>query len=247
MEEDVEIQFTEDKKTGEIVKLWCAQCASKNKHTIIHSSREYAQVDGMWFDTSYCIVRCNGCERQSFCTVGTSSEDMDGRFNKQTQEYETYFEEKTSQYPTINVRYKEIDHYFSTPLELRQICNETYAALCEKSAKLASVGMRVIIETTCALHGITNKDARTLPSKIKLLSKRQVISQGIEGILLSVKDFGDIGAHTLRTPTADELETAWNAIKIMVSSIYGTEDAKTRIVSMKGFSKDGTVPQPDPF
>jgi hypothetical protein len=134
----------------------------------------------------------------------------------------------------VNINYEKPLNYFSAPLELRQIYNETYTALSEDAKKLASIGMRTIIETICALNEITDKVAHSLPGKIKVLRKQEVISPNMKDVLLNIKDFGDQGAHTLRMPKDAELELAWNAINILISATYGTEDSRNDTAKLSG-------------
>lgn len=237
MDDELKVQFTEGKQNGLVIKLLCAHCRSKNRHTVITSSHEHAEVDGMWFDSYYYIARCNGCDEQRFCTIATSSEDVNYIEDHATGKYDMELEETIKQYPQVDINYAKPQTYFSTPFEVRQVRDETYMALCADAKKLASIGMRTIVETICAVHGITDSTAYTLPEKIEALCERKVIAPGMKEVLLGVKEFGDLGAHTLRLPSTEELNVAWDAIGLLLSYIYGTQDTQERTASMKAFGK----------
>lgn len=237
MADELEVKFTENVDDGKSIRLLCAHCRSRNNHLIIASSHEHATVDGMWFDTTYYIARCKGCDQQKFATNATSSEDIDYSYNPKDDSYEAYLAETVKVYPFVNINYEEPRSFFSIPLELRRVHQETYTALCAGTKKLAAIGMRAIIETICAVNNVTDDIAYTLPAKIRVLRKKQIISPSMKDVLLSIKEFGDKGVHALGEPTDEELKVAWDAINVLVSSIYGTEDTKNTTASLKGFKR----------
>ena len=59
----------------------------------------------------------------------------------------------------------------------------------------------------------------------------------METVLLSVKEFGDQGAHTLNIPSSEELKVGWDTIGILISAVYGATDSKNNTARLKGFKK----------
>jgi ribosomal protein L35AE/L33A len=222
IDEDMEYIYEENLRKGKI-KLLCAKCMTNTNHTIIKSSTlkwqvRKAQIDG---HTDYCIVRCDGCESQQLCTAAYNSEDMltlNARPNDEVLEIPN---ETILQYPTVNTRYTKPSLYMAMPREVRIVYEETFAALCEGLIKLASIGMRLNVELVCLSHKTSGK---TLYEKIHKLHGNQIIGEQLRDLLLSVKQFGNEGAHTTITPDEKQLQAAWDAVNILMAYLYGTKD-----------------------
>ena len=69
-----------DKSTGTSLKVACSQCKCDTNHIVLKSieaSGSSGGDDPYFWDTSYQIIQCLGCDAVSFCSLSTNSEDMD--------------------------------------------------------------------------------------------------------------------------------------------------------------------------
>ncbi|HSX28926.1 MAG TPA: DUF4145 domain-containing protein [Candidatus Saccharimonadales bacterium] len=190
----------------------------------------------------YCVARCNGCEQQQFCTISSSTEDMDEFVDSKTGKHSLEYIEIIKQFPAVNTNYEKPPMYLGMPHELRSAYDETYRALCEDLPKLASIGIRMNIEIICTLHDVKGK---WLPQRIEALYDKQIISIGMKEMLLSVKEFGDKGAHTIEIPKPIDLQAAWNALNILMLYIYGTKDTNDYYKVKKAFQTKKRKATPD--
>lgn len=201
---------------GEKIKLPCAgSCSGKTLHDVVLSVDVNGcddEHDVSWND-SYQIVRCCGCERISFRSEYSNSEDY---VQVGENEYEHAINEEL--YPSRIEGRKDLGlDIVHLPQKIQRIYRETLQALNGKSPILAGIGLRALIEAVCKENNATGND---LYKRIDDLVAKNILTPNGSKILHKVRALGNEAAHEVKPHKEKSLGLAMNVVEHLLQDVY---------------------------
>lgn len=204
---------TKNSNLGKIISP-CKTCKRESNQ---HIKEEYNVVgdegNGAFSWTNqYQIIQCAGCDRISFRTTHSNSEDI-----QQTGPNEWEYAETVKVYPNpMGTRHPVSETHF-LPAKLRRIYNETMIALNEQQPVLAGVGIRAIVETICKEKQATGNN---LFGKINDLVAKGALTSDGSVVLHKVRTLGNDAAHEVKPHTEAELNVAMSVVEHLIMQLY---------------------------
>ena len=190
----------------------CKTCKrASNQHVI----EEYNQVgdegDFQWTDT-YQIIQCAGCDKISFRTTHSNSEEI-----HQTGHNEWEYAETVKVYPNPMETRHPVAETHLLPSKLRRIYNETIISLNEQQPILAGLGIRAIVETICKDNQAAGKN---LFKKIDDLVQKGALTSSGAAILHKVRTLGNEAAHEVKPHAEADLDVAMSVVEHLIRQLY---------------------------
>ncbi|HEK0602067.1 MULTISPECIES: DUF4145 domain-containing protein [Proteus] len=193
----------------EQVKNKCNRCKLTTNHDVLFDEISVGDPDDYRFVENYRVVKCCGCDNISF---RYEFHDEEAAYPIGEDEWEVPSD--IDIYPPLSINNINTT---SLPNTVRNIFNETCAAISNKSLTLAGVGLRATIEAVCIEQTISGKELKT---KINNLSSKGLISKKDCGLLHSIRFIGNDAAHEIIQPSIQSLNEALAIIEHMLQSIY---------------------------
>src|SRR5262249_17756744 len=148
-----------------ILRGHCPNCdAERNAEVLAEDTLEKVHEEsGIWFRSTYSILRCLGCDRRYIRLAELCSEDSYDDFDSDTGETSSTLNERVTYWPSIPTSpaktRRRPDWLWYDPLEtdlslefaseypeLASLLGEVYAALDNKLHILATIGMRTVFD-----------------------------------------------------------------------------------------------------
>ncbi|MEM7935113.1 DUF4145 domain-containing protein [Morganella morganii] len=193
----------------EKVKNKCNKCKLETNHDILFDKVSSGTPDEYRFIENYRVVKCCGCDNVSF---RYEFHDEEAAYPVGDDEWEVPAD--IDIYPPLAINKINTS---SLPNTVRNIFNETCAAISNKSLTLSGVGLRATIEAVCIEQAIPGKELKT---KINNLSSKGLISKKDCSLLHSIRFIGNDAAHEITQPSIQSLNEALAIIEHMLQSIY---------------------------
>lgn len=222
--------MAEPEKKMPTVKAHCNICLGEKNHQVLfkHKRRWIEEinpdfsVDG---DDVYELLQCGGCDSIKLRHKSRFSEDFDENGPVTTTHY----------YPPAISRHKprwfgEIITVGETKFHtIKEIMDEVYVALQNGSNRLATMGIRAIIETIM-IDKVS--DHGSFAGNLDELFKEGHISKNQKELLAIVLDAGHAATHRDFCPTNKQLNSILDICENVVEALYVNE-VKTRGLSDK--------------
>lgn len=218
-----------EKDKVEILKAHCNQCGGERRHELLHHEtiRGSEVVDKRfaidWADR-YEMLKCCGCENVAMRHLHWFSEDMgsDGR----PTVYTSYYPPATSR---REPRWLElVDDMLAEDEQLYvvSLLREIYSALHNDARRLASMGIRALIE-----HMMIHKvgDTGTFGGNLQKFESDGFISSKQKERLETILDAGHAAIHRAFHPSKEDLNILMDITESVVETVYAHED-KTKLL-----------------
>jgi hypothetical protein len=221
-----------DEASRAILRGHCPNCdAHRNAEVLAEDTlEEEHEGSGIWFRSTYSILRCLGCDRRYIRLVQLCSEDTEldddpetGELIEVIKEQVTYWPSPSSSPPRARrprpawLGFAYDDHpelsigFASDYPELATLLGELYTALDNGLQTLATIGMRTVFD--CASQKLGTDPNQSFTEKLKELTAGNKIG-GEEREMLSVlADAGSAAAHRGWKPTEDDIDHLIGALE----------------------------------
>lgn len=208
-------KVTQNDTQGNTRWIACSVCDCETSHQVLVSAniRDKDKYEGTQYWEEYEIVQCQGCRTISFRKNWRSTEDF--TYDEVTHEME--LEDHPQIFPPRVAGRHRLRDSSKLKLSIRQIYAETHSALCNHLPTLASVGMRVLIETICRDKGANDG---TLQNKIDNLVGMGVLTKDGADILHSLRIMGNEAAHEVAPQSEDNLSVAFDVVEHLLEGVY---------------------------
>lgn len=198
------------------VKSYCHNCGHDTHHTILFSEKIVSGDTEYFWQQSYCVVKCCGCEELSFLRITEEEGCMDDDGNIVLQ-YETY--------PYTKDEVEPVEAYY-VPCSIRKVYEETIKAMNNGCSILAAAGFRATIESICKDKEITGK---TLEQRINNLQKRGIITLQDRDRLHTIRFLGNDSIHVMKTPSRSDMYLLLEIVNNTLNNLY-ILDEKTEMM-----------------
>ena len=221
-----------EKDEVEILKAHCNQCGGERWHELLHQETvrgsevvEHGfQID--WEDRHE-MLKCRGCESVSMRHLHWFSEDTepDGR----PAVYTSYYPPAISR---REPRWLELVDDILADDEQRYVVSvlrEIYAALHNDARRLASMGIRALIERMM-IHKVG--DTGSFSGNLAKFESDGFISSKQRERLATILDAGHAAIHRAFNPSKEDLDTLMDITESVVETVYAHEE-KTKLLQKR--------------
>lgn len=167
--------------------------------------------DDYWWNCTYHIVKCMGCDKISFYTI--TYEESNIGYDENGEEV-VIPNEKT--YPVQKGLVVPLNSWY-IPSEIDGIYNEAVSALNTKNFRLAAAGFRAVIEAICLCESVPGKN---LEQKINALRRQGIITQQDRDRLHAIRFIGNDSIHEMKRPELSQLLVVKDIINVMLNNLY---------------------------
>jgi hypothetical protein len=205
--------------------LVCEKCGQGTSHAVlcgIHS-RDSSPEGDIHVGDEYLVVQCRGCGTVSFCRESWSSEDYDPETGGMAISRDLFPPRITGRQPLRDIWY--------VPAQIRQVYDETRAAIISNLPILAGIGIRAIIETVCKEK---NASGKNLKETINSLATLQLIAKKEAEILHSLRFMGNAAAHETKAHSSEELNVGFDIVEHLLNTVYLLERQQQRLQRKSG-------------
>jgi hypothetical protein len=218
-----------DEGSRAILRGHCPSCdADRNAEVLAEDTLEKVHEEsGIWFRSTYSILRCLGCDRRYIRLVELCDEDCDHDFDPATGETSLTLNERVTYWPSIPTNPAtrgrpdwlwcdalELDlslGFASEYPELASLLHEVYTALDNKLHILATIGMRTVFD--CASQKLGADPNQSFAEKLKELTAGNKIGGEEKEILSVLADAGSAAAHRGWKPPEDDIDDLMGALE----------------------------------
>jgi hypothetical protein len=210
------------------MKIFCVNCKNKTNHVIKHELKKNFEddINQIWYEDTWQIIECNGCEEISFRECNLNSEDRD------PESGDAYENEKI--YPLRDKENLPLKNYYNVPRNIRNIYRQTIDAYNNNLLILCAGGIRAILEGICNYENIlfgtitsvrkdgtsVTKNSKNLDGKINGLHEVGLLTKNHAVLLHEHRFIGNEALHSLEMPSKKELKMAINIIEHTLDNIY---------------------------
>jgi hypothetical protein len=225
--EKISIKISENITKGKSLKVICRRCKIETNHLVLVSieengSEEFGEEDYFHWNSSYQIIRCNGCDDISF-RIETINSEM---FDNEPEEM-VYPERSEKTIPSKN--------FLELPNNIDKLYQETINCYNANILTLCGVGIRALVEAICLEKNIVDgevekkdsngnaiciKRENNLEGKINGLFEKGILTKENATILHNHRILGNEAVHKMSTPKEEILKIAINIIESILESIY---------------------------
>ena len=212
------------------VKSHCNTCIGPRNHQVlfVHEHRwceEISEENDISGDDVYELLRCCGCDSIIVRHQSRFSEDWDENGPVTTTHYyPPAISRKKPQWfrDIISIGNDKFNH-------IEEMIDEVYVAMQNRSNRLATMGIRAIIETMM-IDKVT--DHGTFAANLDEMCKQGYLSTKQRERLEVVLDAGHATIHRDYCPNSRELNSILDLCESMIESVY-IHDVKTKRLSAK--------------
>lgn len=215
-------------KTNRTTTAHCNTCLRETNHEVLTSheagpvqndGEEY--LTGGWFEC-FQTVRCCGCGLISFCHTDTPCLfTLDGECLGVDENEEPI----TARFPPA-VRHHRPQWLRSVPQPIRGVLDEVYVALANDLKRLATMGLRAVIERVAIERGC---DGKTFKDKRDAMRANGLVGERDSDFLDAVFDAGSAVLHRDYDPTTETVETMLSIVTHLLDGLYHLDDAGKRV------------------
>jgi hypothetical protein len=177
------------------------------------------EYEGKWDDgegyfggEEHRILRCGGCDSVKYSVSSWDSQDWD-----EDEDGAAIFRRTTKFFPPIQVRSLDTDYTFNIPLRILHVLTETLDAQSNNNLILATVGLRILIETVC---DAADCKAGTLEKKIDRLETKGLVSTDEKDLFHKVRAFGNKGAHLGQAMDAEQIASGLDISTHLLEKLF---------------------------
>lgn len=203
------------------VKAHCNKCLDERNHELLHSETmtwndEIDQDLVIEGEDTYEMLKCCGCDNIALRHFSRSSLNLD-KHGQPFTEVIYYPPAISRKEPEWLHELYDIEDYSLTENIIEGILREIYVALHNNSRRLATMGIRALLE-----HVMIDKvgDSGSFGGNLKKFGNEGYISQKQKEILEAVLEVGHAAMHRSYNPSEDELNTAISITENLIESIY---------------------------
>jgi len=207
---------TYDKDINTRIKTTCSQCGKNINHLVLKSVCLECSDEHYGSSTSYQIIKCEGCDKISFRSVSSNSEDYLPCCDENGQDFMAYIEYEEL-YPYRNLRNDRSSYFTNLPPALYKIYQETMKALNSNLPVLTGIGIRAIIE---AVVKAASAQGNNLEQKIDGLVALSILTPKGAKALHKLRMLGNNAAHEVKAHKQEELILAMDIIENMLDAVY---------------------------
>jgi len=170
-----------------------------------------AAGDDYWWNCTYHVVKCMGCDKISFYTI--TYEESNIGYDENGEEV-VIPDEKT--FPDQKGMAVPLNSWY-IPSEIDGIYNEAVSALNTKNYRLAAAGFRAVIEAICMCESVPGKN---LEQKINALRRQGIITQQDRDRLHAIRFMGNDSIHEMKRPELSQLRIVLEIVNVMINNLY---------------------------
>jgi predicted Fe-S protein YdhL (DUF1289 family) len=213
-------------------KAHCNGCLGERNHEIlyIHESQEdHEDYGGPCFYGKYELLKCLGCERIVLRVSSWDNWEIDEQRNPiiKIQYYPQAISRPRPQWFRELSRIENSEKSECTYIQ--DILQEIYIGLQNESIRLATLGIRTLLEFIMIKKVGDNK---TFKNNLSEFEKHGYISTGQREILCTVLETGHATMHRSYSPTKDDLITCMDITESVIATIY-VHPSKVKELSKK--------------
>lgn len=198
------------------IRTYCHSCGHDTRHEILFSKEIRADDPEYFWEQSYCVAKCCGCEELSFVRITEEEGVVDDDGNVIPQ-YET-FPYKIGEADAIEAHY--------VPYPIRKVYEEALIAYNNGCELLAAAGFRATIEAICKDKAITGTN---LQIRINNLQKGGHITLQDRDRLHTIRFLGNDSIHEMKVPSKRDLYLLLEIVNSTLTNLY-VLDEKTRVL-----------------
>jgi hypothetical protein len=207
-----EAKATTETSPSEVVTAHCNRCLRDTNHDLIARDVETYNVNEMYGETEYEMMKCRGCNGVTFRRRSWFSDDTDEEGRPKIRE--NYYPPAISRQKPEWLKLWWYDHTHS---EIGPLLNEIYAALHSDLRRLAGMGIRAVIDVVLVE---TVGDVGTFSEKLSAFMGKGYISEKQRKLIDSIIDAGSASAHRGYDPSAEDLNTLLDVTENLIETIY---------------------------
>lgn len=191
----------------------CNRCGHTSIHRVeVEFEAKWDDENGYFGGEEHKILRCGGCDSIKYSVSSWDSQEWDEDENGQT-----YFKRTVKVYPAPLVKKLDADYLFNLPLKIYYVLTETLDAQSNNNLILATVGLRILVETICDASKCTSK---TLAGKINELETNGLLSSEEKSLFHKVRTFGNKGAHLGEAMSTDQIASGLDISTHLLEKIF---------------------------
>jgi len=203
----------------------CNRCGHTTIHRIVvEYEARWDDGDGYFGGEDHRILRCGGCDSIKYSVASWDSQEWD-----EDENGETVFARTTKFFPPTQVRKLDIDYMFNVPQRILHVLTETLDAQSSNNLILATVGLRILIETIC---DASKCKGRNLEKKIEELEGNGLISPDEKALFHKVRTFANKGAHLGQAMSADQVASGLDISTHLLETLF-VDPAKKKSILEK--------------
>lgn len=126
------------------LKCYCPRCNNNTNHLVLHSEIERSDDEDFWWQSTYSIVKCMGCDGIQFY-----KEDLDESDFEYYGDGEVEPNARITTFPRQKNKVAPLRNTWEIPAMIRSLYTETIDCLNSNRLQLAAAGFRAIIEAIC--------------------------------------------------------------------------------------------------
>jgi hypothetical protein len=219
-----------DEGSRAILRGHCPNCDADRNAEVLAEDTLQDEESGIWFRSTYSILRCLGCDRRyirlvQLCSEDTEVVDVDPETGEPflaMNEQVTYWPPPPQAPPRARHRrpawlgfpsdYLELSRGFASDYpELATLLVELYTALDNGLQILATIGMRTVFD--CASQKLGIDPNQSFVEKLKELTAQNKIGGEEKEMLSVLADAGSAAAHRGWKPTEDDIDHLMAALE----------------------------------
>lgn len=198
---------------GTSIFVACSRCATRTQHIVLEhverSGREGYEHDFYAWEDDYQIIECRGCRTVSFRHLHSNSEDCTGPDGECRVSQELY--------PARIEGRRDLMDLIFVPHDVREVYQETLAAMANNQPVLAGIGIRAIVETVCREM---EAEGRSLKQKIDDLASRGLLTTDGAKILHRLRTMGNRSAHAVIPHTSAQLALSMDVVEHLLQGAF---------------------------
>lgn len=194
------------------LRCYCDQCNRETNHTVMYSTKQKSDDEDYWWQSTYSIVKCMGCDNIQFHKEDIDEDDVREDINGDL-----------SYFPTISVfpiHQKKVDPIKDTwrlPGIVQTLYKETMDCLNNGALQLAAAGFRATIEAICQDNGIEGK---TLETKINNMAKSHLITTADRDNLHAIRFIGNDSIHGIKKYSEAQVIIVAHIVNAILTTHY---------------------------
>jgi hypothetical protein len=195
----------------QVTRAPCRRCHRDTNHHVlsvrkVDSTAELDNGQELWFQDTYEMLQCGGCEVVCLRHTHVWSEDPEPEV--------TYYP------PPVSRAMPQWSH--KLPYKLNSLIGEIYTALHADSRRLALMGARTAIDIVL-LEQVGDKG--TFEHKLLELEKQGIVGRRSREVLAAALDAGSAAAHRGYLPRKEHLASVMDIVENVLQTVYVLEDA----------------------
>lgn len=208
--------------TQEITKAHCNQCLGRRNHEVLYK-KEIVEDDGEGpeFFTKHELLKCLGCERIVYRVSewNDMERDADGNYIVSCQYYPPAISRAYPKWFSCleHLGFMEEKEKRAEYIYIHSILKEIYIGLQNDSIRLATLGIRALLEYIM-VHKVG--DNGSFKKNLDEFEKQGYISSSQNTILNSVLEIGHATMHRAHSPSKKDLTTCIDITENLIATIF---------------------------